>query len=107
MIMGWVSGRGGEVAATGINDHGLVVGYGAAPGAPYVPTVWDSPTSAGRGVVVVRGAVATAVNNNGVGAGVDISGNDPLPLVVVPYEGEYYGGPLPVAGFGGRGASNH
>jgi hypothetical protein len=101
------AGVGGEVAATGINDHGLIVGYGHVPGATYVPVVWGNAAAAGQGVVVVQGAVATAVNNNGVGAGVDISGSNPQPLVVVPYEGDYYGGTLPVAGFDGRGASNH
>lgn len=100
------AGVSGEVAATGINDHGLVVGYGLVPDGTYVPVAWEAGGAA-RVVNVVLSAVATSVNNNGVGAGVDISGDDPQPLVVVPFEGEYYGGTLPVAGFNGRGASNH
>jgi hypothetical protein len=91
--------------ATAINDRGVVAGYGEVADAPYVPAVWEG--GRGKGVIVVQGAVATAINNNGVGAGVDTSSGDVLPMAIAPYEGDYYGATLPINGVGGYGASNH
>jgi hypothetical protein len=98
-------GMNGSTVAAAINDHGVVAGYGEVTNAPYVPAVWEG--GRGQGVVVVKGAVATAINNNGVGAGVDMSSGDVLPMVIAPYEGDYYGASLPIAGVGGHGASNY
>jgi hypothetical protein len=100
------AGMNNSYVATGINDRGVVAGYGEVTDAPYVPVVWDG--GRGKGVIVVQGAVAAAINNNGVGAGADIrTGADVRPLVIAPYEGDYYGATLPVSDQAGDGASNH
>jgi probable HAF family extracellular repeat protein len=105
-------GTTGQRAATAINDLGDVAGYAAVPSPPFapgptiIPIVWESD-GVGRQVFVVQSGVAAALNNNGVGAGVDTSGSTALPMVIAEFEGDYFGAALSMPNEHGSGAANH
>jgi hypothetical protein len=73
--------------ATGINNAGDVVGYVSLTTGGPLSAAWN-PTAGGsydgHPIFTVGGAVVSAVNDNRVGAGVDIGGSRALPLVMVP-----------------------